>query len=183
MSATTRQKLFTWWFGLGYPLLAAGALLISFWASHYVGALTVLVLLIHIFVSFRTTCRRCPFYGTAKCGLPGMVIPWIFAKRPATELSTARIRGHFLFDMVCLFCLTGVFCFQHWLLPLAVVWLLGAWFISFGPNRYHGLLHRLPKSTAPHASSRISLPLVLANGEPEPPTDRWPCARRSARPE
>jgi hypothetical protein len=163
MSATTRQRLFTWGFGVGYPLLGAGALIISFWISLYLGALTVLVLLMHIFVSFRTTCRRCPFYGTAKCGLPGLVIPWIFAKRPATELSTTRIRGHFIFDLVCLLYLTGVFCLQHWLLPPAVVWLLGAWVISFGPKRYHGLLHRLPKSTAPHQSARISIPLVTAN--------------------
>ena len=88
MSTATRQKLFTLWFGFGYPLLAAGALGISFWTSLYLGALTVLFVLSHIFVSFRTTCRRCPFYGTARCGLPGMVVPWFFAKRPAKELST-----------------------------------------------------------------------------------------------
>ncbi len=88
MSTATRQKLFTLWFGFGYPLLAAGALGISFWTSLYLGALTVLFVLSHIFVSFRTPCRRCPFYGTARCGLPGMVVPWFFAKRPAKELST-----------------------------------------------------------------------------------------------
>jgi hypothetical protein len=163
MSATTRQRLFTWWFGLGYPLLAVGALIISFWTNLYCGTLTVFVLLIHIFVSFRTTCRRCPFYGTAKCGLPGLVTPWIFAKQPATELSTARIRGHFIFDLGCLFYLTGVFCLQHWLLPLAVVWLVGAWLISFGPKRYHGLLHRLPRPPVPRVTQRTSLPVVAAN--------------------
>ena len=171
MSAATRRKLFTLWFGIGYPLLAAGALSISFWTGLYLGALTVLFILIHIFVSFRTTCRCCPFYGTANCGLPGMVVPWFFAKRPANELSTGRIRGHFIFDLVCLFYLTGIFCFQPWLLPLAVAWFLGAWLISLGPKRYHGLLHRLPKSTPPHRSSRFSLPLMAANGEPEPPPD------------
>jgi hypothetical protein len=165
MSAAARQRLFTFWFGLGYPLFAAGALVSSYMTNIYVAAMTLLVLLTHIFVSFGTTCRHCPYYGTAKCGLPGLVVPWLFAKQQPGSLSMARIRIHFIFDLCCDFYLTGASSLQPCLLPLALGWTTGAWLISLGPKRYHGLLFRLRLDSEVHDRPRISLPLVSAGGD------------------
>ena len=109
------------------------------------GALTVLFILIHIFVFFRTTCRAALFMAPQNCGLPGMVVPWFFAKLVGQRAFHRKDSRPFHFRPGLPFLLDRNLCFQPWLLPLAVAWFL-VLFISLGPKRYHGLLHRLPKS-------------------------------------
>ena len=74
-------RLFYFFCAAVYPCIALGAVYLSFRAYPLFGITTALVLASWALNSFATTCRRCAFYGTSKCGLPGLVIPYFFEKR------------------------------------------------------------------------------------------------------
>ena len=137
------QRLFTLWFGLGLPPLVIGALAIAFAESGWLGAAASGVLLAWFYETGRTTCARCAYYGTAKCGLPGLIAPLLTAKKSAESLSPERIRSHLQLDLWILVFLNGLYSLQPGLLPLALIWSIGVWCISLGPKRHHGLLYRL----------------------------------------
>ena len=139
----SRHRLFTLWFGIGFPLIVAGTLFIAFGRHPLLGAAVLAVLLAWFYETGRTTCSRCAHFGTAHCGLPGLIAPLLTRRRSPSTLSRARVRSHFYLDLWILVFLNGIYCLEPMLLPAMVVWSLGAWRMALGPKRYHGLLHRL----------------------------------------
>lgn len=89
-----QQRLFTWWFGFGLPPLLAGALVIAFTQSTPLGLAACGVFIAWFYETGRTTCSRCAYFGTAKCGLPGLIAPLLTARKPTATLTDARIRSH-----------------------------------------------------------------------------------------
>ena len=156
------QKLFTYWFGFGLPLILIGALLIVFANSPYLGGAVLLTLLAWFYDTGRTTCSRCAYYGTAKCGLPGLIAPLLTEKKPANLISQARVRSHLRVDLWILALLNGIYSLEPALLPVTLLWSAGVWRISLGPKRYHGLLYRLrkPETAAPESGIRVPIRFV-----------------------
>jgi hypothetical protein len=143
IKALVGQRLFTLWFGLGFPPVLAGALAIAFAESWQLGTAASGVLLAWLYHTGQTTCARCAYYGTAKCGLPGLLAARLTERKPAESLSLERIRSHRQLDLWVVAFINGIYALQPWLLPLSLVWSLGVWCIALGPKRHHGLLHRL----------------------------------------
>ncbi|HYV37737.1 MAG TPA: hypothetical protein VE988_18780 [Gemmataceae bacterium] len=165
MSPATRRKLFTLWFALGHPPFCACAVIISVFTSFYLGALTIAILSFWIWKSFRTTCRRCAYYGTNKCGLPGMIVPYLFARTAPASITPAQVQRHHVLDLSVFAYLNAIYCLESWLLPVALLWTAGVWMISFGPKRYHGLLYRLREDESSNDARRISLRMLNMNME------------------
>jgi hypothetical protein len=152
------RLVFGLWFGLFLPPLTTFVLVLAFSRHWALGVLTIAVLATWVAATTRTTCCRCWAYGTARCGLPSLVAPLFGRRKAPGSLSRSRIRLHFAIDL-------AVAGFLHawysWLcpavLPVLLVWTVGAWLLVGRPKRYHGLLHRLK---APDPRGRISLPVV-----------------------
>ena len=138
-----RPGLFTLWFGWGLPPVLAGALAISFVESWPLGVAASAVFLAWFYETGRTTCSRCAYHGTSKCGLPGLIAPMLTPKKSSDSLSSERIRNHMHLDLWVLLFLNGLYALQPWALPVSVIWSIGVWHISLGPKRHHGLLYRL----------------------------------------
>lgn len=145
-----RKNSFYYWFGFGAPVFFGVALLCAFSASLLSGVLFMLVLVLRVWDSFRTTCSRCGNYGKSNCGLPGLVVSKLY-KFNFQPISPKRIRLHLLMDyfviFVALYFLWNAFL---WLFLISLIWPIGAWLVSFGPRQYHGLMHRLP-----HQSTKL----------------------------
>lgn len=137
------QRPFTVWFGWGLPPVLAGALAIAFAESGPLGVAASAVFLAWFYETGRTTCSRCAYHGTAKCGLPGLIAPLLTQKKSAESLSPERIRSHLYLDLWMLIFFNGLYALQPWALPVSLVWSIGVWRISLGPKRHHGLLVRL----------------------------------------
>lgn len=112
------QRLFTLWFGWGLPLVLAGALAISFTESWALGAAAAAVFLAWFYETGRTTCSRCAYHGTAKCGLPGLIAPLLTPKKSAESRSLERVRAHRYLDLWIRLLLNGLCALQAWALPL-----------------------------------------------------------------
>lgn len=162
MKRVSGQKLFTYWFGFGLPLILIGALLIAFAYSPYLGGAVLLTLGAWLFDTGRTTCSRCAYYGTAKCGLPGLIAPLLTEKKPANLISQARVRSHLRVDLWILALFNAIYSLEPALLPVALLWSAGVWRISLGPKRYHGLLFRLriPDTAAAEPERRVPISFV-----------------------
>jgi hypothetical protein len=160
MSRSPGRVIFGLWFGLFLPPLTIFALVLAFARHWAIGVLTLGALTSWVVATSRATCCRCWAYGTAGCGLPGLVAPLFGRRKPPGSLSRSRIRLHFALDV-------GVAAFLHawylWLcpavFPVVVAWTVGAWLLVGRRKQYHGLLHRL-KTPAPDGHGRISLPVV-----------------------
>ncbi len=131
------------WFGWGFPPILLGSVIIAFVHSLWVGLGASFVLLLWFYEGGRTTCSRCAYYGTSKCGLPGLIAPLLTERRSAASLSLEKIRSHMHLDMLVIFFINALYLLEPWFLPLALAWTLGAWQISFGPKRHHGLMVQL----------------------------------------
>jgi hypothetical protein len=56
----------------------------------------------------------------------------------------------------------AIYCLEPLWLPMMLIWTIGAWLISFGPKRFHGLLFRLKTEHAPTKTTLLaSLPMVV----------------------
>lgn len=138
-----RNNSFYYWFGFGAPLFFGMALICAFSVSFLSGFLFLTVLVLRVWDSFRTTCRRCSNYGKSNCGLPGLIVPKLYEFNPQ-PISRWRIRFHLLTDYFVI--LVALFFIWHvllWLFVLSLIWPIGAWLISFRPRQFHGLMHRL----------------------------------------
>lgn len=131
------------WFGWGFPPILLGAVAIAFVHGLGTGFATAAVLLLWFYEGGRTTCSRCAYYGTSKCGLPGLIAPLLTERRTAASLSLEKIRSHMHLDMLVIFFINALYLLEPWFLPLALAWTLGAWQISFEPKRHHGLMVQL----------------------------------------
>ena len=166
MAFMSSRQLFTWWHWLAVPLLI-GAFFIVFATHLYLGLAWSVFFLVWFWDSGETTCSRCSSYGTLGCGVQGKIIPWFWKKKSMASASSARIRLHFYFDIVLFFLMNAIYCLEPIWLPIAAIWTLGAWLISFGPKRFHGLLFRL--NTRNPANRRLlALPLVTVAAAPSP---------------
>lgn len=161
-----RHRLFTLWFGIGFPLILAGTLYIAFDRHTLLGVAVLAVLMAWFYETGRTTCSRCAHFGTAKCGLPGLIAPLLTHRRSPATVSRARIRSHFHLDLCILILLNGVYLLEPWWLPVMVVWSLGAWCISLGPKRYHGLLHRLRRREERDTEARADAQVIVWKDRP-----------------
>ena len=154
------QRLFTLWFGWGLPLVLLGALVISFAESWLLGAAASGVFLAWFYETGRTTCSRCAYHGTAKCGLPGLIAPLLVEKKSPESLSPERIRSHLYLDLWVLAFLNGLYALQPWLLPVPLIWSIGVWRISLRPKRHHGLLYRLREQPPAGVGTRHHIPIL-----------------------
>lgn len=156
-----RPGLFTLWFGWGLPPVLAGALAISFAESWPLGVAASAVFLAWFYETGRTTCSRCAYHGTAKCGLPGLITPLLTQKKSPESLSPERIRSHLHLDLWVLLFFNGLYALQPWALPVSLIWSVGVWRISLGPKRHHGLLYRLREPQSPRATAKRSIPMPV----------------------
>ncbi len=155
------QRLFTLWFGWGLRPVLAGALAISFAEGWALGLAASAVFLAWFYETGRTTCSRCTYHGTAKCGLPGLIAPLLTPKKPAESLSPERVRAHLYLDLWILLLLNGLYALQPWALPVPVIWSIGVWRIALGPKRHHGLLYRLREAPPPRAATLRAMPITF----------------------
>jgi hypothetical protein len=162
MHRPTGRVVFGLWFGLFLPPITVGALILAFGRDWAVGALTSIVLLLWVVETARTTCCRCWAYGTAGCGLPSLVAPFLGARKSAQSLTVFRIRLHYFIDLAAALFLNV---WYLWLSPLlfpgVVLWTVGAWWVVGRPKRYHGLLHRLRRPRHADRPGRIGLPVIV----------------------
>jgi len=64
-------RIFYAFCALLFPIIASGAVFITYRVHPLFGALTIVLLIAWVWHSFSTTCSRCHFYGTSKCGVLG----------------------------------------------------------------------------------------------------------------
>lgn len=160
MKALFSQRLFTLWFGFGFPPLMFGAVAIAFAESWLLGAAASGVFLAWLYETGQTTCSRCAYHGTTKCGLPGLIAPLLTEKKTAQSLSPERILSHLQLDLWVVVFINGLYALQPWLLPAALVWSIGAWCISLGPKRHHGLLYRLRQPRPVRGATFKGIPIA-----------------------
>ena len=126
----------------GIPVYVAfGAVYLSFRAHPLLGIMTALVLASWALNSFATTCRRCAFYGTSKCGLPGLVIPYFFEKRSASSLPRWRIWANYYTDIGLMVYLNAIYLLQPMLSPIVICATGIVWMVIYRKKRFHGLMH------------------------------------------
>lgn len=178
MKALLGQRLFTLWFGFGLPPLLIGAVSIAMAESWLLGLAASGVFLAWFYETGRTTCSRCAYHGTAKCGLPGLVAALLTEKKSADSLSPERIRSHLQLDLWILVFVNGLYALAPWLLPVALVWSIGAWCIALGPKRHHGLLYRLRQPQRADSATLTAIPIAHIGRAPRP----QPAALDSAMP-
>ncbi|WP_169978571.1 hypothetical protein [Tautonia rosea] len=146
MTAITRvvssRKFFTYWFGLGVPPFLIGAVAIAFVHGLWLGLATTAVILAWLVETFRTTCSRCPFFGTGRCGLPGLIAPLLFTRRSGS-VSSRRIRLHLAADLGMMAIVNAIYGLEPIFLPAVLLWSLVALMTVYGPKRFHGLLFQL----------------------------------------
>ena len=162
MRFSTSRRFFTLWIGLGVPPFFFMAAWIGFRAGFIFGACNILVMAAWVVETARTTCRRCPFYGTAKCGLPGLVVPLFLAPQPAHTLPVRRLQTHYRIDLLMVLYVNLLYvnlCLP--LSPFVMVGSLVTWWTVFRPKKFHGLLFRLNKPPIRSSEGRIRLPVII----------------------
>ncbi|GAC1446650.1 MAG: hypothetical protein NVSMB56_07350 [Pyrinomonadaceae bacterium] len=85
--------------GVGIPPFLVGTMVIAFRESRTFGIVTSLITAAWVFDTFTTVCRRCPFYGTGKCGIPSLAVPIILTKQSAHDINERRVRLYFYADV------------------------------------------------------------------------------------
>jgi hypothetical protein len=139
----TPYQVFYAFCALLFPLLCAAAIWIA--ASKHVafGLFTMCYLVAWVWHSFATTCSRCHFYGTSKCGIPGMVVPYFFKKRTLIGFPLWRIKANMYSDFVLMIYLNAIFALRPVLLPFTLGATVIVWLVIYRRNRFHGLLYLL----------------------------------------
>lgn len=164
------KRLFTVWFWFGVPLLLGG-LGIAFLNSWLLGLLTLLLLVGWVWHLADSACSRCSSYGTTECGIQGRIVLLIWKKRSVTGASQWRLRLQYYLDLAMMVYMNAVYTLFLPLLPVVIVWSIGAWFIVYGPSRYHGLLFKLRGPRPPERERLLSLPVLQApSPSNSPPT-------------
>jgi hypothetical protein len=136
-------RIFYLFCGLLYPAIAGGAIIITYEAHFLFGALTLAILIAWVWHSFSTTCSRCQFYGTNRCGIPGLVVPYFFKKRSTAGLPIWRIWTNYYSDIGLMMYLNAVYLLRPVLLPVVLSATAIVWFVVYRRKRFHGLMHLL----------------------------------------
>ena len=150
MNLLRSRIFFSWWFGLGIPLFLAGMVVVAFCQSMTFGVITSILTALWIFDTFTTTCSRCQFYGTAKCGIPSLIVPLFLSKKSPFSISLLRIRFHYYADIGMILYVNFVYWRVPWLFPIVALCSFIGWLVIFQPKRFHGLLFRLNPARANH---------------------------------
>lgn len=143
-SALRSKDAFTYWVGFGAPPFLFGMIGVGFYTSIALGIANLIIVGSFIYYTINTTCRRCPLYGTNKCPVPGRILPFFLPKLEDTSISLAKIREHYVVDLLMIVYANityGFFLPVLW--PVVFVGSIGALLIVYIPKRHHGLLYRL----------------------------------------
>jgi hypothetical protein len=143
MKTPFNLKFFTYWFGLGIPPFLIGTVVVAFNKNVPFGVVTSIVVVAWIWDTLTTTCRRCSFYGTTKCGIPGMVTPMLLKKRSPFDISVRRVKLHYYADVAMIVYVNYVYWHVPMIFPIVLICSVIGWFVVFQPKRFHGLLFRL----------------------------------------
>lgn len=154
------RRFFSVWFGLGIPPFLLGTVAVAFHQSNTFGIATLVITVAWVFETFSTTCRRCPFYGSAKCGIPSLVVPFFLSKKSALSISLLRVRFHYYADVAMILYVNFVYCHVPFLFPIVAFGSLVGWLVVFRPKKFHGLLFRLDNATQKTAHSRF-IPILV----------------------
>jgi hypothetical protein len=136
-------RLFYFFCAAVYPCIALGAVFLSFRTHPLFGITTAIILASWAFNSFSTTCRRCAFYGTSKCGLPGLAIPYFFKKRSVASLPRWRIWANYYIDIGLMVYLNAIYLLHPVFSPIVLFATGVVWMVIYRKKRFHGLMHLL----------------------------------------
>ena len=139
-------RIFYAFCALLFPIIASGAVFITYRVHPLFGALTIVLLIAWVWHSFSTTCSRCHFYGTSKCGVPGLVVPYFFKKRSTAGLPLWRIWANYYSDMALMAYINITYIFQPAFLPFTLGATVLVWLVVYRRKRFHGLMHLLKRS-------------------------------------
>ena len=160
LNAIRSRRFFSFWFGLGIPPFLMGTVVVAFHQSTTFGIVAIAIITAWIFDTFSTTCRRCQFYGSAKCGIPSLVVPFLLSKKSALSISLLRVRLHYYADVAMIFYVNFVYWHMPVLFPIVVFGSCVGWLVVFRPKKFHGLLFRLNSTTQKTAHSQF-IPIAL----------------------
>ena len=138
-------KIFYLFCGVLYPMIALGAIVISFYQNIWFGVLTSFILIYWISYSFSTTCCRCQFYGSKKCGLPGIIVPFLFKKKSINNLPRWRIWVNYYNDIFLMVYLNSVYIFIPLIFPFVLASTVLVYVVVYRQKRFHGLMYILKK--------------------------------------
>lgn len=142
------RRWFTWYFGVGIPPALIGTVVAGYRISPWVGVGVVVVMVAWSLELFRSSCSRCRFYGTTKCGLPGMIAPLIVKPKSRHTISLRHVRFNLSLDVAMIVFVNAVYAIGWptvW--PVIAVCTVGGWLTVFRRKRFHGLLYRLREGT------------------------------------
>ena len=143
--ALRSRAAFTYWVGFGAPPFMFGMIVVGFLHSIPLGLLNLIVVGSFVTYTINTTCRRCPFYGTNHCPVPGRILPLFLPKLKDTSVSLRAVRVHYIVDLLMILYANLTYAlFFPALWPVVAIGTLGALVIVYIPKRHHGLLYRLP---------------------------------------
>ncbi len=148
------RRFFTLWFGIGIPPFLIGTVVVAFGHNLLFGVITLVVTIAWLIETFVTTCRRCPYYGSARCGIPSLVTPLIFKKQSPLSISVGRVRLHYYADLCMIFFVNIVYWQMPAVFPVVLCCSLIGWLVVFRPKRFHGLLFRLAPAGGGPSRSR-----------------------------
>ena len=143
MNIFRSRRFFSFWFGLGIPPFLIGTVVVAFLQSITFGVVTSIITAAWVFDTFSTTCRRCPFYGTAKCGIPSLIVPYFLSKQSAFSISLLRVRLHYYADIAMILYVNYVYWHVPSFFPVVALCSFIGWLVVFQPKKFHGLLFRL----------------------------------------
>lgn len=141
----TPYQIFYVLYGLFFPVSVLGAIIISYMQHPAFGLLTAVIFFSWVWHSFSTTCSRCQFYGTNKCGIPGIVVPYFFKKRSLVGFPLWRIKANYYSDIGLMIYLNLVYSLHPPLLRITLTINLIVWFVVYRKKRFHGLMYLLKK--------------------------------------
>lgn len=145
------RRFFTLYFGLGIPPALFGSVGVAFRLGSVVGIVVAALVAAWLVETFATVCRRCPFYGSAKCGLPSLLVPILFKRRSPYELTRKRIAIHRMLDIAMIALVNAIYFLAFPLLwPLIVACSIVGWSVVFAPKRFHGLSFMLRSDGRTH---------------------------------
>ena len=132
--------------GLIYPLIVLGALIISFRTHWALGCFTILILSYWLIYAFTTTCCRCSFYGTGRCGIPGKLVPLILKKKSIKGLALWRIKLNYYNEMFLMLYINSIYLLYPILFPLILLLSVLVFHFVYKHKRFHGLMHLWEKN-------------------------------------
>ena len=150
-------KIFFIFCGVLYPVIVIGAILISFRYSMWLGILTSCILIYWVSYSFSTTCCRCQYYGSSKCGVPGIIVPYLFKKKSISNLPHWRIWINYSNDIFLMVYLNCIYALVPLLFPFVFSATLIVYIVVYRKKKFHGLMHVLRKKPLHNKAIKIQI--------------------------